>query len=677
MLPLIFTLSVICTYNNLVSAELYIENSNINGSFVPTNKPVAPLFFRGILKKKESGYPMSSIKTIGPLVYFGEKINSTYNVTEKLINIFYNNTENQNKLRLAESINGGNTDTLTGCIILLIHPSDATTIVRLLLNITNAQTKYFENHAGIPVVGGDISPRICGIILNTPSRKTDNKTTSEDPGWQATGSPNFHGLDTLALDYPIVAVTYKSFNALVKTFLPEDLNVSNSTYLLDMTGYNAWLELKTGSLMTFIQIFCGIWTTFNFGLGIHKLLVYIRIEREVNKIKAIIFVAVIISSAIKFLYSAIDPFATRGIWKVSINGVIPAVLAMTTTSYLALTFSSVFLISSYWLETITRTTAITTSFLDALKIPFWIISGLLTAVEITISIVRSITSKWRVDEISIVYLILSAGFGLYYITVAARLYRAVRELYRKEGRRNTISSASGSSNNIKTKSSSNNISVSKNTTRKSTIANRMLKLISAESAGFLFIIYAFLTALIDGQKYYWTAVLFLFLLMTGSCLIESTILLSYSYPKVDRSKSSTTDTNNKKNLTGAQAKWVAFKIFAFDILWGYVNKSDTKSTARKTSKDGSSKSNSNTNSLSAKQNSSSLNISSMADPEQQNQTQTSREDCEEAENGDVSSSSDTSNNADAEIESDTKNDDEDAEEDKNGKVTREDDSDNV
>jgi hypothetical protein len=83
----------------------------------------------------------------------------------------------------------------------------------------------------------------------------------------------------------------------------------------------------------------------------------------------------------------------------------------------------------YWFETMSKSSMMVYPFLNRLKIPFFIISGVVIVMDITLSIMRSsgqIISTQLIVVTLICYSALAFGISVFYLVVAIKLLRRIR-----------------------------------------------------------------------------------------------------------------------------------------------------------------------------------------------------------------------------------------------------------
>jgi hypothetical protein len=205
---------------------------------------------------------------------------------------------------------------------------------------------------------------------------------------------------------------------------------SSAFVIVDSYSTNTWIVVSESDWLIAWQIILtavGITTII---LGLY-LLIVVSISSPKGGISTVQLSLMFITfGAIwRTIYCAVNPFMLRRAWFTDVNDLF-------LTAHAPFTFAPVFLIALYQHELMKKTKIHKNMFLNKMKIPFFVAIGVLFAVEIAISAVRSQGTNQYIAYINIIlYLLVALTFSVFFIVTSIRITLFIKRMSKLTARK--------------------------------------------------------------------------------------------------------------------------------------------------------------------------------------------------------------------------------------------------
>jgi hypothetical protein len=231
---------------------------------------------------------------------------------------------------------------------------------------------------------------------------------------------NPDGEDGSDITLPVVEIGYTSYLTIVSAIKKNtSFNVT-----IDAEEGNVWIQYWIGYKFDIIfSIVVGIPAVLAAAMAVYKLHVLIAVNNGCNlNVGTACLVCHLIASILRAFFVIVDPMGFRRMLTYHLNNTL-------FTLPFPFIISGTLVLCFYWFETMSKSSMMVYPFLNRLKIPFFIISGVVIVMDITLSIMRSsgqIISTQLIVVTLICYSALAFGISVFYLVVAIKLLRRIR-----------------------------------------------------------------------------------------------------------------------------------------------------------------------------------------------------------------------------------------------------------
>jgi hypothetical protein len=190
----------------------------------------------------------------------------------------------------------------------------------------------------------------------------------------------------------------------------------NITVRITSEDKNAWDEMMHSDEMIFYSVFLSAFSAACLGLAVYKLSMFIKSKGCQQSIPQTMLIFEIITNTVRLIPCAIDPLLSRQIFPFRFG----AFFFTMSWPFLSI---NLLLLSFYWQELMLKSSVVINTFLKKLKVPFWVIFGLLLAIEVNSNIIRGFGFDPVISVLIVsgFYLLLGAFCVVYYIVTGTKL----------------------------------------------------------------------------------------------------------------------------------------------------------------------------------------------------------------------------------------------------------------
>lgn len=223
---------------------------------------------------------------------------------------------------------------------------------------------------------------------------------------------NWDGTSTTDIEIPMVIISKPSAEKLFGYIA----KYGNVTVLITSNDTNPWTELFTSPAMSAFSVIQPILVAANIAYAIYKQIKWVSIKGWERSIPQTVLWFELVANILRFLAVAVDPLQSRVIFPVMLN------LMLYTLSW-PFSIMSFLLISFYWHELIRKLKIQLNAFLDRLRIVFWVVFGLLLALELATAIARGMAFAVGtfVMVSGIIYIVVVLATVAFFFTTGIRL----------------------------------------------------------------------------------------------------------------------------------------------------------------------------------------------------------------------------------------------------------------
>jgi hypothetical protein len=228
------------------------------------------------------------------------------------------------------------------------------------------------------------------------------------------------------LTIPMVEINLTSWDVIASYMQQAQTDPTmNLTFSFDHTDINSWeVEMTSGWLISF-SVVLGSFGLLTAALALVELITFVRNDGGlVGSVQIVSLLSIIFGSLWRGIYCAMSPFVSRWVYAADTEDVF-------LSTSIPFTICPIFLVSLYQHELLTgKMKTDVNRFLGKLKLTFFIIVGLVFAMEITLSVLRGLTIGGAavVAANIVIYVAICFTFFVLFLVTSVRLLVQVSRL---------------------------------------------------------------------------------------------------------------------------------------------------------------------------------------------------------------------------------------------------------
>jgi hypothetical protein len=223
------------------------------------------------------------------------------------------------------------------------------------------------------------------------------------------------GEDVSQIDFPIATVYRTDFDGL------HNLLINSEEILIELSSEgNPWTDvINSVAILIIFRVFTGGFSVALVIYGSIKLAKFIKYQGSRFNVPQVCLALEIIANLWRVVYLVVDPLGCNFVYGSAVNSFMDTV----SLPYQIATFA---LVAFYWFEIISQASIKIYPFLIRLKIPFFVITFLLIAIDMTISLIGFYFEVSTTTPSSIIYLVISVALLIFYVATFTRLKRRMK-----------------------------------------------------------------------------------------------------------------------------------------------------------------------------------------------------------------------------------------------------------
>jgi hypothetical protein len=223
------------------------------------------------------------------------------------------------------------------------------------------------------------------------------------------------GEDVSQIDFPIAAVFHEDIEDLHSELL------NGEQILITMTSEgNPWADaIITVSTVIVFRVILGGFAASLAIFGSYKLAVFIKHQGSKFNIPQVVLALEVVANLWRVMYLTVDPLGCSFVYGSAVN-------SFTDTVSIPYPTATFVLISFYWYEIVTDASIMIYPFLNRLKIPFFVITFILIAMDMTLSLLGFYLEFSTSTPTSIIYLIISVALLAFYVVTLVKVMGRMR-----------------------------------------------------------------------------------------------------------------------------------------------------------------------------------------------------------------------------------------------------------
>eukprot|EP00029_Vermamoeba_vermiformis_P008798 TRINITY_DN4211_c0_g1_i1.p1 TRINITY_DN4211_c0_g1~~TRINITY_DN4211_c0_g1_i1.p1 ORF type:complete len:380 (+),score=13.91 TRINITY_DN4211_c0_g1_i1:27-1166(+) len=223
------------------------------------------------------------------------------------------------------------------------------------------------------------------------------------------------GEDVSQIDLPISTVYHGDFDEL------HGLLLDGEQILIELSSEgNPWTDaIESVASIVVFRVILGGFSVALVIYGSYKLAMFIRLQRSRFNVPQVCLALEIIANLWRVMYLVVDPLGCNFVYGSAVNSFTDTV----SIPYQIATFA---LVAFYWFEIINQASIKIYPFLNRLKIPFFVITFLLIAIDMTLSLIGFYSEFSTTTPMSIIYLVISFSLLIFYVITFIRLQRRMK-----------------------------------------------------------------------------------------------------------------------------------------------------------------------------------------------------------------------------------------------------------
>jgi hypothetical protein len=196
----------------------------------------------------------------------------------------------------------------------------------------------------------------------------------------------------------------------------------NITVRVTSGDYNPWLDVADSGVMIFYSVFLGGFALSVIIIALVKFITLVRYRGCHLTLPHLVLCFEIVGNADRLVAVTVDPLQLRIVFPFVVNQM------LFTTSW-PFTILTTILLTFYWHELIYKTDVRVNTFLNKLKIPFWIIAVVLIAVEFTISLLRGLAFELGplIIVVGVVYVVINTTAVIFFFVTGIKITKLLRK----------------------------------------------------------------------------------------------------------------------------------------------------------------------------------------------------------------------------------------------------------
>lgn len=223
---------------------------------------------------------------------------------------------------------------------------------------------------------------------------------------------NWDGTDTTGINIPMVIISRPSTEKLWAHIE----KYGNVTVQITSDDPNPWTEMFSSGAMIAFQVLQPIFIGLNIVYATYKQVRWVQVKGVERSVPQTVLWFELIANLLRFLAVIVDPIQSRVIFPVLLN-------QMLYTLSWPFSIMSFLLISFYWHELLRKIKIRMNKFLDKLRVVFWIIFGLLLALELATAIARGLAFAVGTFVLvsGIIYIVIVLATAVFFLTTGIRI----------------------------------------------------------------------------------------------------------------------------------------------------------------------------------------------------------------------------------------------------------------